>query len=67
VAIGDLGQRIIDGVPATTFSLLSAVYFFSKVIRFARCACFRSGEIRVVDAAGKVEGMITFNEAERKL
>ena len=30
-------------------------------------ASFRSGEIRVLDSAGKVEETISFNEVERKL
>jgi len=30
-------------------------------------ACFRSGEIRVLDAAGKLERTIAFSEADRML
>jgi hypothetical protein len=30
-------------------------------------ACFRSGEIRVLDSTGKLEHTITFSEADRKL
>ena len=30
-------------------------------------ACFRSGEIRVLDATGRLERTIAFNEADRKL
>jgi len=30
-------------------------------------ACFRSGEIRILDSTGKVERTITFNETERKM
>ena len=30
-------------------------------------ACFRSDEIRVLDSKGTVEGVIPFNEADRKL
>jgi hypothetical protein len=30
-------------------------------------ACFRSGEIRVLDSTGKLEHTIAFNEADRKL
>jgi len=30
-------------------------------------ACFRSGEIRVLDPTGKLERMIAFNVANRKL
>jgi len=30
-------------------------------------ACFRSGEIRVLDAAGKLERTIAFDETGRKL
>jgi hypothetical protein len=30
-------------------------------------ACFRSGEIRVLDASGKLERTIAFNETDRKL
>ena len=30
-------------------------------------ACFRSGEIRVLDSAGKLERTIGFSEADRKL
>jgi len=30
-------------------------------------ACFRSGEIRILDSSGDVERTIPFNEAERKM
>jgi hypothetical protein len=30
-------------------------------------ACFRFGEIRVLDASGNVERIIAFNEADRML
>jgi hypothetical protein len=30
-------------------------------------ACFRSGEIRVLDSSGNVERTIAFSEADRKL
>jgi len=30
-------------------------------------ACFRCGEIRILDSAGKLERAIAFNEADRKL
>jgi hypothetical protein len=30
-------------------------------------ACFRSGEIRILDSAGNVEATIPFNEADRRL
>ena len=30
-------------------------------------ACFRSGEIRVLDSAGNIEHKILFSEADRKL
>ena len=30
-------------------------------------ACFRSGQIRILDLAGKVERTIAFNETDRKL
>jgi hypothetical protein len=30
-------------------------------------ACFRSGEIRVLDSSGDVERIIAFSEADRKL
>jgi hypothetical protein len=30
-------------------------------------ACFRTGEIRVLDSAGNIERTITFSEADRKL
>jgi hypothetical protein len=30
-------------------------------------ACFRSGEIRVLDSTGNVERTIAFDEADRKL
>jgi hypothetical protein len=30
-------------------------------------ACFRAGEIRVLDSTGKLERTIAFNEADRKL
>jgi hypothetical protein len=35
---------------------------------YATCrACFRSGEIRILDSNGAVERTIPFNEANRKL
>jgi hypothetical protein len=30
-------------------------------------ACFRKGEIRVLDSNGNIEGTIAFNETDRKL
>jgi hypothetical protein len=30
-------------------------------------ACFRSGEIRILDSTGKLERTIAFNEKDRKL
>ena len=30
-------------------------------------ACFRSGEIRILDSSGNVERMIALNETERRL
>jgi len=30
-------------------------------------ACFRSGEIRILDSGGKIERSIAFNEAARML
>jgi hypothetical protein len=30
-------------------------------------ACFRSGEIRVLDSSGNIERTIAFNETDRKL
>jgi len=30
-------------------------------------ACFRSGEIRILDSSGNLEGFVAFNEADRKL
>jgi hypothetical protein len=30
-------------------------------------ACFRSGEIRILDSTGSVERTIAFNEADRKM
>ena len=30
-------------------------------------ACFRSGEIRIVDSTGNIERTIAFSEADRKL
>jgi hypothetical protein len=39
-----------------------------QVIDYAETrACFRSGEIRVLDATGKLERTIAFNETNRKL
>ena len=39
-----------------------------QAIDYATCrACFRSGEIRIVDSNGKIEHTITFSEAGRKL
>jgi len=31
------------------------------------CACFRSGEIHVLDSTGKLEHGIAFSQADRKL
>jgi hypothetical protein len=37
-------------------------------IDYARVrACFRAGEIRVMDSTGKIERTIPFSEADRKL
>jgi hypothetical protein len=30
-------------------------------------ACFRSGEVRIFDSGGNVEGVIPFDDANRKL
>jgi hypothetical protein len=30
-------------------------------------ACFRSGEIRIVDSSGRIEHIIPFNDTERKM
>ena len=39
-----------------------------QAIDYATClACFRTGEIRVLDSTGMVERVIPFDEAERKL
>jgi hypothetical protein len=39
-----------------------------QAIDYAECrACFRSGEIRILDSTGKLERAIAFNEADRKL
>jgi hypothetical protein len=39
-----------------------------QAIDYAQCrACFRSGEIRVLDSTGKVERTIAFSETDRKL
>jgi len=40
----------------------------AQAIDYATCrACFRTGEIRVLDSTDMVECIIPFNEAERKL
>jgi hypothetical protein len=40
----------------------------SQAIGYAETrACFRSGEIRVLDLTGKVERTIAFSEVDRKL
>jgi len=44
--------------------------FLSKeqTIDYATCrACFRSGEIRIVDSSGTVKRVIPFDEADRML
>ena len=44
--------------------------FLSKeqAFDYATCrACFRSGEIRILDSNGKLERTIAFNETDRKL
>ena len=39
-----------------------------QAIDYATCrACFRSGEIRILDATGRLERTIPFNEADRML
>jgi hypothetical protein len=39
-----------------------------QAIDYAVCrACFRTGEIRVLDSTGKLERTIAFSEADRKL
>jgi hypothetical protein len=39
-----------------------------QAIDYATCrACFRSGEIRILDSNGAVERTIPFNETNRKL
>ena len=39
-----------------------------QAINYAQTrACFRSGEIRILDSSGNVERIILFNETERKL
>ena len=30
-------------------------------------ACFRSGEIRIVDSSGRIEHIIPFNDTERRM
>jgi len=30
-------------------------------------ACFRSGEIRIVDSSGRIERVIPFNDTDRKM
>ena len=40
----------------------------SQAIDYAECrACFRTGEIRILDLSGNVERTIHFSEADRKL
>jgi hypothetical protein len=39
-----------------------------QAIDYATCrACFRTGEIRILDSTGEVERTIAFSEADRKL
>jgi hypothetical protein len=39
-----------------------------QAVDYAQCrACFRSGEIRILDSTGKIERTIAFNEADRRL
>ncbi|HJX82345.1 MAG TPA: hypothetical protein VJ248_09965 [Candidatus Udaeobacter sp.] len=39
-----------------------------QAINYAKTrACFRTGEIRVLDSTGKLERTIAFSEADRKL
>ena len=39
-----------------------------QAIHYATCrACFRSGEIRILDSTSNVERIIPFNETARKL
>jgi hypothetical protein len=39
-----------------------------QAIDYANCrACFRAGEIRVLDSSGAVERIIPFDETDRKL
>jgi hypothetical protein len=39
-----------------------------QAIDYATCrACFRSGEIRILDSNGAIERLIPFNETDRQL
>ena len=39
-----------------------------QAIRYAQNrACFRAGEIRILDSTGEIERTISFNELDRKL
>jgi hypothetical protein len=39
-----------------------------QAIDYAQCrACFRYGEIRILDSSGKIERTIAFNEVNRRL
>ena len=39
-----------------------------EAIEYATCrACFRAGEIRILDSAGSVERIIPFNETDSKI
>jgi hypothetical protein len=52
----------------TTAERQTTILRQEAAIDYATCrACFRSGEIRILDSTGKVEWTIPFNEAERKM
>jgi hypothetical protein len=63
---------LLTSVPTPTTAIAPGVepVFRAKdqAIGYAETrACFRTGEIRVLDSTGKLERTISFNEADRKM
>jgi hypothetical protein len=69
-AVDSTGERsgLLTLIAATESALLCAPTKSSAFADYAQNrACFRSGEIRVLDSTGKLERTIAFSEADRRL
>jgi hypothetical protein len=58
--MGDTVQSLPDQIPVLNLPPYAIDYAKNR-------ACFRSGEIRILDSNGAVERTIPFSEADRKL